>query len=144
MPNDCGQRYHISSNMSSRTLTISSFKKLFVQYCLCFLRFQQYHQDWSQENGGNLILVKITISCYFITNHIWCRREVKVQAIKISLQLEMIQIYNLHRNQSTELDMSGLFALVQDSYMLVAGNCNAHHQNLGSQNLKQAGKTFKS
>ena len=79
------------------------------------------------------ILVKSSIPVKRIINPISCGDCVEVMAVRLTLENQTLDIYNIYRNiNHGELDLSQLFAHTENTNTLITGDFNAHHEVLCS------------
>ena len=95
--------------------------------------YNTYTTPCDNTNRGLAILVKSSIPVKRITNPISCGDNVEVMAVRLTLDNQTLDIYNIYRNiQHGELDLSQLFAHTENTNTLIMGDFNAHHEILCS------------
>ena len=96
-------------------------------------RYNTYTTPCENTNRGLAILVKSSIPVKRITNPISCGDCVEVMAVRLTLENQTLDIYNIYRNiNHGELDLSQLFAHTENTNTLITGDFNAHHEVLCS------------
>ena len=95
--------------------------------------YNTYTTPRENTNRGLAILVKSLIPVKRITNPISCGDNVEVMAVRLTLDNQTLDIYNIYRNiQHRELNLSQLFAHTENTNTLIMGDFNAHHEILSS------------
>ena len=95
--------------------------------------YNTYTTPCENTNRGLAILVKSSIPVKRITNPIFCGDNVEVMAVRLTLDNQTLDIYNIYRNiQLGELVLSQLFSHTENTNTLIMGDFNAHHEILSS------------
>ena len=95
--------------------------------------YNTYTTPCENTNRGLAILVKSSIPVKRIINPISCGDCVEVMAVRLTLENQTLDIYNIYRNiNHGELDLSQLFAHTENTNTLITGDFNAHHEVLCS------------
>ena len=99
---------------------------------LNFSGYNSFISPSNQEARGLITLIKNTIPASSISNPIYCGEQVEVQAVKIQLLNQNLNLYNIYKQQNGTLDIGELFSQAAIEPTFIGGDFNAHHEMLSS------------